>query len=286
MTPTTFDYQRAASIKDALAQLHRHGDEAKFLAGGHSLIPAMKLRLNAPTALIDLAGLIELKGIQLKGDSLHVGAMTTHRAVESSDVVRKHCAVLADVAGGIGDPQVRNKGTLGGSIAHADPAADYPALLLALNAKIDVIGRNGARSIDADDFFTGMFDTALDEGELITGVQFPVLSAHSGAAYLKFPNPASRFAVVGVAAYVETDAAGICTTARIGITGAAPMAFRATEMEQALTGQAFNESGIEAATTHTPDEDEMMSDLSGSAAYRKHLCGVMAKRALEAVRIA
>ena len=189
MTPTTFDYQRAASVKDALAQLHRHGDEAKFLAGGHSLIPAMKLRLNAPTALIDLAGLDELKGIQLKGDTLHVGAMTTHRAVESSDVVRNHCAILADVAGGIGDPQVRNKGTLGGSIAHADPAADYPALLLALNAKINVIGRNGARSIDADDFFTGMFDTALDEGELITGVSFPVLSAHAQGGLCQIPQP-------------------------------------------------------------------------------------------------
>lgn len=188
---------------------------------------------------------------------------------------------MAETASGIGDPQVRNKGTIGGSLAHADPAADYPAIVLALNATITVHGPGGERSIAADDFFTGMFDTALDEAEIITRVSFPAHSSGSGTAYAKFPNPASRFAVVGVAAHLTMDG-DRCVDARIGITGAAPVAFRATAMEDALKGSVLDGEHIAAACQHKPDEDDMLSDLSGSAAYRAHLCSVMARRAIMA----
>ena len=282
MTPYSFNYHKATSVEDAIAQRQQHGEEAKFVAGGHSLIPAMKLRLSGPSALIDLQGLDELKAITDDGSHVHIGALATHRMVETSSVVQGKCPALAQAAGGIGDPQVRNKGTIGGSLAHADPSADYPALVLALGATVTVQGPNGTRSISADDYFTGMFDTALDDAEMITRVSFPVTGSGQSAAYAKFPNPASRYAVVGVAAYIEKDDRGICTSARIGITGAADTAFRASTMEQALVGKPFNADAIAAASSNLPDADDLLSDLSASASYRAHLCGVMAKRALTA----
>ncbi|MFK7846575.1 MAG: xanthine dehydrogenase family protein subunit M [Rhodothermales bacterium] len=282
MISNPFEYQRAGSLQEAITQLKQHGDEAKLLAGGHSLIPTMKLRLNAPAVLIDLAGIDGLASIESDGNHIHIGAMATHRQVESSELVQSKCAALAAAAGGIGDPQVRNKGTIGGSLAHADPAADYPALVLALNASVSVQGPDNTRTIAADDFFTGMFDTDLEESEIITKVSFPVQTRETGAAYAKFPNPASRFAVVGVAAHLTLDGNGTCTAARIAITGAAPAVFRASAMENALTGTTLDDASIAAACAHTPDEDEMLSDLSGSAKYRAHLCGVMAQRAIKA----
>ncbi len=281
MTTNPFEYHRATTLDDAIAKLQSGGDEAKILAGGHSLIPTMKLRLNAPEALIDLNGIAGLRGIEDGGDQIHIGAMTTHRDVEFSKVLQSKCSVLSETAAGIGDPQVRNRGTIGGSLAHADPAADYPAVVLALNATITVQGPDGSREIAADDFFTGMFDTDLEEGEIITKISFPAIGAGASAAYAKFPNPASRFAVVGVAVHLTTDG-GTCTSARVAITGAAPSVFRATEIEDALVGTSLDESSIAAACNYTPDEDDMLSDLSGSAKYRAHLCGVMAKRAVTA----
>lgn len=278
MTPYSFTYHKATSVEDAIAQLQKLGDEAKWVAGGHSLIPSMKLRLSAPEALIDIQGLDELKTISDGGHEIHIGALSTHRSVEMSSLVKGKCPVVAKVASGIGDPQVRNKGTIGGSLAHADPSADYPAIILALGATITVQGPGGSRSISADDFFTGMFDTALEDHELITRVSVPAVG--SGAAYAKFGNPASRYAIVGVAAYVEKDVHGTCTLARIAITGAADTVFRASAMEEALVGKPFNEASISAAAGHAPDESDMLSDLSASASYRAHLCSVMAKRAL------
>ena len=282
MTPYAFNYHKATSIEDAIAQLQHHGDEAKFVAGGHSLIPAMKLRLSGPSALIDLQGLEELKTITADGTHVHVGALVTHRMVETSSLVQEKCAALARAAGGIGDPQVRNKGTIGGSLAHADPSADYPALVLALGAKITVQGPDGERTIDADDYFTGLFDTALSETELITRVSFPILDDAMCATYAKFANPASRYAVVGVAVCLEKGSDGTCKAARVAITGAADTVFRSSAMEQALTGKPLTADTIAAAAGHVPDEDDMLSDLSASASYRAHLCGVMAKRALTA----
>ena len=283
MTPYSFSYQRATSVEDAIAQLQQHGSEAKFIAGGHSLVPSMKLRLSAPSALIDLQDIQELKSITDAGASIQIGALCSHHEVATSELVRQKCPALAEAAAHIGDPQVRNKGTIGGSLAHADPSADYPALVLALGAQINVQGPDGARSIDADSYFTGMFETALDEAEIITSVSFPVLANNISAAYSKFPNPASRYAIVGVAACVEVDAQGVCTRARIGVTGASAQAFRATAMEHALIGNALDDATISGVSSQTPDEEEMLSDLSGSAAYRAHLCGVMAKRALHTI---
>ena len=281
MTPYTFTYHKATSVEDAIAQLQKMGDDATWVAGGHSLIPSMKLRLSNPTALIDLQGLDDLKAISNGGEQINIGALATHRSVENSDLLKDKCPVVATVASGIGDPQVRNKGTIGGSLAHADPSADYPAIMLALGATVHAQGPSGTRSISADDFFTGMFETALGEHDLITSVSVPVLKGSgAGAAYAKFANPASRYAIVGAAAYVEKDASGVCTSARIAITGAAPSVFRATAMENALVGNPLSEAAISAATAHTPDEDDMLSDLSASASYRVHLCSVMAKRAL------
>lgn len=280
MTPYSFTYHKATSVEDAIAQLQESGDEAKWVAGGHSLIPSMKLRLSDPSTLIDLQGLDALKAISDGGSEIHIGALATHRSVEHSALLKDKCAVVASVAGGIGDPQVRNKGTIGGSLAHADPSADYPAIILALGATISVQGPDGSRTISADDFFTGMFQTALDEHELITKVSVPVMNGSASASYAKFSNPASRYAIVGAAAYIEKDAQGTCTSARIAITGAADSVFRATAMENALVGQPLNKASIEAAAAHTPDASDMLSDLSASPSYRAHLCSVMVKRAL------
>jgi carbon-monoxide dehydrogenase medium subunit len=279
MIPYEFEYKQAGSVEEAVSLLSEHGYDAKLLAGGHSLIPAMKLRLSAPKVLIDVSGLSDLTQITESDEQLHVGALTTHRMVEHSDLVRQKCAVLAETAGRIGDPQVRNKGTIGGSIAHADPAADYPALVLALDATIHVTGPSGSRSIAADDFFQDFFATALNDDEVITRISVPVLEGGAGAAYAKFANPASRYAVVGVAAKVTVQG-GVCTEARVGITGAAAHAFRATNVEQALTGNALDEDTIKAALDGKFNAGDLMSDLSGSAEYRAHLCAVMGKRAL------
>ena len=281
MIPADFDYVRANTVQDAISQLSQHGDEAKLLAGGHSLIPAMKLRLNTPSTLIDVSGISELTAINVDDDKVHIGALATHRSVETSDIVTTNCPALAEAAGKIGDTQVRNRGTIGGSLAHADPAADYPALVLALNAELTVEGNAGSRTVAADDFFQGLFQTALDPGELLTKVSFPITGSGSGAAYEKFPNPASRFAVVGVAAMVTIDGGGNCTAARIGVTGAADTPFRAIDVENALVGKALDEQTISAATAKVADPADLLSDLSASAEYRAHLCSVLAKRALQ-----
>ena len=279
MIPYAFSYTRAGSVDEALALL-ADNDNAKLLAGGHSLVPAMKLRLSSPSMLIDLSGIGALSQITATDTALHVGALVTHRAIETSDVVQAACNALAEAASGIGDPQVRNKGTLGGSLAHADPAADYPALVLALNAAIKVAGPDGTRIIPAVDFFVDLFKTALAAGEMIVEVVFPVLRARTGAAYAKFPNPASKYAVVGVAAWVEVDEHGMCTGARVGVTGAASHAFRASNVEFELSGKSLNEQTITDAVANMVDPADLLSDLSASDAYRAHLCSVMAKRAL------
>ena len=274
MQPANFDYHRASSIDEA-ESLCKGNADASFLAGGHSLIPAMKLRLAEPGTLVDIAGIDDLKGISRDGDTIHIGALTTHAEVESSDVVKDACAALAEAAGKIGDPQVRNRGTIGGNVAHADPASDYPGILMALGATVVT----SSRSIAVDDFFTGLFETALNEGEVIKEIQVPALSEGSGAAYAKFFNPASRYAVVGVGAVVTMDN-GSCSSCSIGVTGAADHAFRASAAEDVLTGSDLGEDAITAAAAKVAEGKEMLSDLSASANYRIHLCSVMAKRAI------
>ena len=274
MHPANFDYHRASSIDEA-ESLWKENSDASFLAGGHSLIPAMKLRLSDPGTLVDISGIDDLKGISRDGDTIRIGALTTHREVGSSDVVKDGCSALSEAAGMIGDPQVRNRGTIGGNVAHADPASDYPGILMALGATIVT----SSRSIVVDDFFTGLFETALNDGEVITEIQVPAIGASSGAAYTKFFNPSSRYAVVGVGALVSKSN-GSCSSCRIGVTGAADHAFRASAAEETLNGSDLGDDAVEAAAAKVADGQEMLSDLSASANYRTHLCGVMAKRAI------
>ena len=257
-----FDYHRPASLDDARVLLRGGG---KLLAGGQSLLPLMKLDLAEPAALVSLGDLAELKEIRREGDDLVVGAAATHAEVAASDEVRRSVPALADLAGRIGDPQVRNRGTLGGSIAHADPAADYPAALVALDA-IVVTDR---REIEAGSFFHGMFTTALEEDEIVTAVRFGVPER---AAYAKFAHPASRFAVVGV--MVARFASGV----RVGVTGAGAGAFRVPEMEAALERD-FSPGALAGVEVSA---DDLLSDDAASAAFRAHLVGVMARRAVEA----
>ena len=258
----SFDYQRPADRRAAAAAAQ--GD-ARFLAGGQSLVQAMRLRLSQSERLVDLGGIADLKGIRVDGGSVVVGAMTTHAAVAESAEVRKSAPWLAELAGGIGDPMVRNMGTIGGSIANADPAACWPAAVVGLGATV----KTNKRSIASDQFFTGLFETALDPGELIVGVSFP---AAQKAAYVKYKQPASRFALVGV--FVSQGAGGV----RVAVTGAKANVFRATEIENALA-KSFTPDAAKAVKL---PEAGMNADLHGSAAYRAAMVSVIASRAVAA----
>jgi carbon-monoxide dehydrogenase medium subunit len=258
-----FEYRRPTSLDDAAKLLAN--EDAKLVAGGMTLIPTLKLRLAKPSDLVDLAALSQLKGISEEGDAVVIGAMTRHAEVNRSDVVKRAIPALAAMAGMIGDPAVRNRGTIGGSIANNDPAADYPAAIVALNATV----RTTKREIAADDFFTGLFETALDTGEIITAVKFPKVAS---ANYQKFRNPASRYAIVG--AFVARTPAGV----RVAVTGAGPCVFRQTEMEQALS-RCFTPDAIKDIKQA---QDGLNSDIHASAEYRAHLVNVMARRAVAA----
>jgi carbon-monoxide dehydrogenase medium subunit len=281
MYPAQFDYHTPGTVREALDLLGRHKDDAKLLAGGHSLLPAMKLRLAQPKHLVDLRKISSLSGIKDEAGTLVIGAMATHHAVESSPVVKAKCPMLGQVAAQIGDPMVRNMGTIGGSLAHADPAADYPAAIIALGAEMVAEGPKGKRTIKADDFFKGLLTTALAEDEILTEVRIPAAAGKVGAAYMKFPHPASRFAVVGVAAVLTIDA-GKVSKASIGITGAGTKAVRAKGVEAAISGKAADAASIQAAAERAPEGVDVQADLQGSEDYKKHLLKVFAKRAMEA----
>jgi carbon-monoxide dehydrogenase medium subunit len=280
MIPQTFEYKKAHTIDEALALLREHGEEAKILAGGHSLIPLMKLRLSTPELLIDIGAIQELTEIRVQDGHIELGALVTHRRIEYSTLLKQKCPVLPEAASQIGDPQVRNKGTIGGSLAHADPAADYPAVMLALEAEIEATGPEGRRTIPAHAFFQGLYTTALQPGELLTRVRVPTMPPRSGAAYVKFPNPASRYAVVGVAAFVKLAPDDTCVAVRIGITGAASAPFRATTVEERLIGKVIDDRILVQALEDLVDPDELLSDLAATAEYRAHLCHVLTRRAL------
>lgn len=281
MYPAQFDYHTPGTVKEALDLLGKYKDDAKLLAGGHSLLPAMKFRLARPAHLVDLRKVPGLAGIKEEGGSLVIGAMTTHWAVESSTVVKAKCPVLAQTAGQIGDPMVRNMGTIGGSLTHADPAADYPATIIALNAEMVLEGPKGKRTIQVDDFFKSLMTTAVGPDEILTEVRVPVCGANVGCAYMKFPHPASRFAVVGVAAALTVEG-GKVSKASIGITGAGTKAVRARGVEAALLGKALDAATIQAAAEKAPDGVDVQADLQGSVEYKTHLLKVFAKRAIEA----
>lgn len=281
MYPAQFDYHTPGTLKEALDLLGKFKDEAKILAGGHSLVPAMKLRLARPGHLVDIGKIAALRSIKESGSSLVIGAMTTHYDIESSAVIKGKCAVMAQVAGVIGDPMVRNAGTIGGSLAHADPAADWPACIIALGAEMVMEGARGKRTVKADDFFKGLMTTAVGPDEILTEIRAPVLGASTGAAYMKFPHPASRFAVVGVCAVLTMDG-GKVSKAGIGITGAGTKAVRARGVEAAITGKALDAATIQAAAEKAPDGVDVQADLQGSVEYKQHLLKVFARRAIEA----
>lgn len=281
MIPAQFEYHRPASVSEAL-QLLRSLPDAKLLAGGHSLLPMMKLRLTSPAHLIDLGRIKDLRYIKESGSSVAIGALTTHWTIESSPLVQQKLPSLAECARSIGDVQVRNVGTIGGSLAHTDPAADYPAAVLALNAELVAEGPGGRRTIAAGEFFTGLFSTALRPDEILIEVKVPVLPPRTGSAYLKFPHPASGFAVVGVAVVLTLDSKGRCEQARIGVTGVGPFAYRPQRTEDALRGAALDDKTIAAAADKAGDGVDMNEDIFASADYRRHLAQVFTKRAIKA----
>ena len=281
MFSAAFEYHRPGTLAEAVSLLRQKGDAAKLLAGGHSLLPMMKLRLASPAHLIDLGRVPELAGIREEGGAARIGAMTTHEQLAASPVLKGKWQALAEAAGVIGDMQVRACGTIGGSLAHADPAADLPAPLLAFEAEVRVMGGGGERTVAAGDFFRGPSTTALRADDVITEVRLPAPPAGTGSAYVKFPHPASRFAVAGVAA-VLTIEGGTCRRARVAVTGAAGAPARCRATEAALEGKAINAEAIAAAAGKAADGLDCLDDLVASPDYRAHLTRVMAKRALTA----
>jgi len=281
MIAHNFEYLVPASLGEAVNLLQKHGSRAKILAGGHSLIPMMKLRLATPQLLIDIGKISELSYVKDDGNVIRIDALTTHQAIERSDAIRRRLTALADAAGVIGDVQVRNKGTIGGSIAHADPAADYPAGILAFDATIIALGAKGERKIPASNFFVDMLTSALDAGEIAREIQIPVRSGKTGSAYLKMEQKASGFALCGAAALVELDGSGAVSHVAIGITGVGNRAFRAVETEKALKGQKPSPQTLKAACEKASAGVVPLDDIHASAEYRLDLARIYARRALQ-----
>jgi carbon-monoxide dehydrogenase medium subunit len=279
MYPAAFDYLRASSVEEALSLLDAH-DDAKLLAGGHSLIPMMKLRLAQPATVIDIGRIASLSGISESGGALTIGPLTTHAEIAASTVVQKHCAFLAEAAGHIGDQQVRNRGTIGGNIAHADPASDLPAVLRAANATIHLQSSSGKRSVAASDFFLDLLATELQEKEVLTAIEIPALAAGTGTAYLKFEHPASGYAVVGAAAAV-TMSGGKCTQASLAFNGvtSTPLVLDVSS----LAGGSCDDAAI-AGVTESIQAQDPLSDVFASGDYRVHLASVFGRRALAEAR--
>lgn len=284
MFPAPFDFHRPAALSDAIDLLTVLGNDTKLLAGGQSLIPALKLRLTSPQHLIDLSGIAELSQISVVENTLVIGAMVTHWQVESSSVVRTALPYLSQVAALIADPQVRNRGTIGGSVVNSDPAADYPASIVALNAEMVCVSRSGTRVIAAADWFQGLMTTAIEDGEILTQIRIPLLARNVAGTYLKLPHPASRFAVVGVAAIVEATPDGQCVDARIGITGVGSNAIRASGVESFLIGHPFEERRISDASNLACEGLDIDGDMHFSAQDKEELCRVYVRRALLQVR--
>ena len=273
MIPAPFDYQRPKTLAEALSLLAKHGDDARPLAGGHSLVPAMKLRLAEPRVLVDLAAIAELRGISEQDGQIVIGAMTTHAELAASPVLASKCPLFAEAAYHIGDIQVRNKGTIGGSVAHADPAADWPPCVLALDAELEIAGPGGTRRVAATHFFTDMMQTALHPGELLRAIR--VKPTAKSVAYEKTEQKASGFALCGVAVVIAKDRIAVA------VTGVAAKPFRASAVESALSGGNFTPERIAAAAKAAADGVTPMSDMHATAYYRAHLAQVNVRRAIE-----
>lgn len=279
MYPANFDYVRAETLEQAVALLATHGDDARLLAGGHSLIPMLKLRLAMPETLIDVGRIPDLRGIDHRGSTVRVGALTTHHELATSETLEEHVPILAQAAAKIGDPAVRNKGTIGGNLAHADPASDLPAVVLALGGEIELKGPGGARTVAAKDFFVGLLETDKRDDEILTFVDLPVLSEGDGSAYVKVEQLASGYAVCGAAAIVRKDG-----SVRLAFNGVSEHAFLAGAVGDALAGGDLSDDAIDAAVDRHLEVPAPMQDVHASEEYRVHLAKVHGKRALKAAR--
>jgi aerobic carbon-monoxide dehydrogenase medium subunit len=275
MIPAAFDYARPATLDEALGLLAMHGEDAKVLAGGHSLIPAMKLRLAQPKVVVDIGRISDLRSMGERDGKVTIGALTTHYEIESSELLGRLCPLLPEVAGKIGDLQVRNKGTIGGSCVHADPAADWPAAMLALDAEFEVAGPRGDRIVAAKDFFVDMLTSAVGPGEILKSIQVPVTA--KTVAYMRFTQKASGFAIAGAAAVLDK----VRKAAAVAVTGIAAKAYRAAGVESSLRGVELSPVTIAAAAQKAADGIDPLSDIHASAEFRAHLARVHAKRALE-----
>ena len=280
MVSAAFDYQAPSSVEEAL-ELLSNSDDAKILAGGHSLIPMMKLRLAEPGSLIDLGRIEGLSYVNETADGgLAIGPMTSYYDLVTSDAIASRAPLIAEAAAQVADPQVRNMGTIGGSLSHADPAGDLPAVAIALNAQLVLTSSSGSRTVSADDFFIDLFTTALQPNEILTEIQIPAAPANSGSAYAKMANKASHYAIVGAAVVIATDGSGNCVSASVGITGAGPSASRASESESRLVGSSLDDAAVFSAAGHATDGIELNEDVHASAEYREHLTKVYALRAI------
>jgi len=281
MIPAPFDYLTPESLDEAIRVLSAHGEDAKLLAGGHSLLPLMKLRLANPKVLIDLGKITGLGGIREEGDKIAIGALTTHYQIEASGLLKEKCPLLSQTARSIGDAQVRNRGTIGGSLAHADPAADLPAAVLALGAELRLNGAEGERWVRAEEFFLGLMATALRSTEILTMIRVPILSGRYGTAYLKMAQKASGFAIVGVAAWLRVDGSGACEGIGIGVTGLGSRPFRAGKVEERLRRKKLDSAVIEEASSHVAEGADPLEDIHASAEFRAHLARVYTARAVQ-----
>ena len=282
MYPAPFEYVCPRSLAEAARLLHDRQEDAKILAGGQSLIPLLKLRLAAPQLLVDIGRLRELKEIRETPDSLEIGGLARHVEIERSDLLARACPLLAETAAQVGDIQVRNRGTLGGSLAHADPAADFSAAALALDAQFIATSIGGQRTIPAREFFVDLMTTSLRPDEILTGMSFPKLGRRTGSAYEKVRQQASGFAIVGVAALLQLDAGGTIAEARVAVTGVGPMPYRAEATEKRLVGHPANAAIIRQAALVVVEGVDVSSDLHASAEYRGELAAIFARRALQA----
>ena len=280
MIPGAFDYYAPRSLGDAVKYLSAHKDDVKILSGGQSLLPLMKMRLSKPAYVLDIGRIPGLDAIAEEGNSLIIGALVTHTQIEDSELLKAKCPLLPQTATTIADVQVRNRGTIGGSVAHADPAGDVPAAIIALDAEIKIAGPNGERWVKCDDFFLGLLMSVLEPDEVVTAIKVPVTGADK-TAYLKAAPRSSGFAVVGVAVRLTMDTQGVCSRAAIGITGVTDKAYRPERVEQMLTGKKLDTALIQQAAAEATRNIEVIEDINGSAEYRKHLTEVYVERAIQ-----
>ena len=281
MIPAPFEYLAPKTLDEAIRALVSHGDEAKLLAGGHSLLPLMKLRLASPKILIDLSKIPGLSGIKQEGDKITIGALTTQYQIESSELLKEMCPLLPQTAKAIGDVQVRNRGTIGGSLAHADPAADIPAAILALGGELRLKGAEGERRLRAEEFFLGLMTTAINPTEILTEIRLPVLSNRCGTVYLKIAQKASGFAIVGVAVWIKVNRSKRCEDIAVAVTGLDSKPFRAKRVEDRLRGNKLESDVIDEASSQVTQGVDPLDDMHASAEFRSHLARVYTARAIQ-----